>query len=209
MVPKTFLGGGCPHKGDNVFRTSGYGDLGSRAHDSSTASTPALRIVRKTIRILVVGGRLVIIIDSDVVHSYTQSTPIKAFRPRQNITTMSHRPTTRAPANPRAPDNPAAIPLPPPHSKPTPQKPRACKPSRSPHPAASAPTPIFALAIQSVHRDSISSNISNSRMSTPKKIPGRNHITPPLQKNPRDVFCKCTKNAGDAAVMLPPGVSGG
>ena len=44
---------------------------------------------------------------------------------------------------------------------------------------------------------------------TPKKIPERNHTTPPLQKSPGDVSCKRTKNTGDAAVMLPVRVSGG
>ena len=47
--------------------------------------------------------------------------------------------------------------------------PRARKPSRPAHAAVSSPIPSFALAIQSVHRDSISSNIPNSRRSTPKK----------------------------------------
>jgi hypothetical protein len=48
---------------------------------TSVKSTPLLRIVRKTVRISVVGGRLVVIIDSDMLHPYTQPNPIKAFRP--------------------------------------------------------------------------------------------------------------------------------
>lgn len=44
---------------------------------------------------------------------------------------------------------------------------------------------------------------------TPKKMPERNHITSPLQKSLGDVSCKRTKNAGDAAVMLPVGLMGG
>ena len=46
-------------------------------------SMSALRIVRKTVRVSVVGGHFVIIIDSNVLHPYTQPIPIKAFRSPQ------------------------------------------------------------------------------------------------------------------------------
>ena len=63
---------------------------------------PALRIVRKTIRVLVVGGRLVIIIYSDVLHLLHATHPYKSLPLPSNIAMQSHRPTTRAPANQRA-----------------------------------------------------------------------------------------------------------
>jgi hypothetical protein len=48
-----------------------------------------------------VGGRLVIIIDSDVLHPYTQPSPIKAFRPIE-YRHVEPPPDTRALANQRA-----------------------------------------------------------------------------------------------------------
>ena len=86
------------------------------ASSSTTQRPPALRIVRNTACISVVGGRLVIIIDSEVLHSYTQSTPIKAFRPPSE-----YHHAEPPPGRPRTHAHqtaPAAITLPPPRPGP-------------------------------------------------------------------------------------------
>jgi hypothetical protein len=140
----------------------------------------------------------------------TQPSPIKAFRRhRISLCIATAQPPAPRPQTHMQPDNtsgnhPRHRHTPSPHHK---NRVPASHLDRlmPPPPRPSLPS----LLRYRVYRDSISSNISSSRMSTPKKTLERSHITPPLQKSPGDVFCKCTKNAGDAAVVLLVGVSGG
>jgi hypothetical protein len=69
------------------------------SHASSTASTPALRIVRRSICVLVRGRRLFITINSGVLHLIHTTQPIKAFHPLNQIPLC--RATARPPGRPR------------------------------------------------------------------------------------------------------------
>ncbi|KAF5416759.1 MAG: hypothetical protein C5S48_02000 [Candidatus Methanogaster sp.] len=70
----------------------------AHASTSSTASTPALRIVHDTIACFGCGGRLVIIIDSDVLHLLRTTRPYKSLSPPKISPCRS---ATRPPGRPQ------------------------------------------------------------------------------------------------------------